>query len=70
MVQFVVADTRMLEMLFEYVKVSEVESEELATSLVFLFSLKGKGRSLLEQAIRSGMTHCTFNSYGHSFPHV
>jgi hypothetical protein len=49
----------MLEMLFEYVKVSEVESEELATALVFLFSQKGRGRNLLEQALRSGMRHCT-----------
>lgn len=49
----------MLEMLFEYVKVSEVQSEELATALVFLFEQRGHGHRLLQQAIKSGMEHCT-----------
>jgi len=47
----------MLEMLFDYVKVSEVESEELATSLVFIFSSMGKGHELIQQAIRSSTAH-------------
>jgi len=57
LIDFLTSDPSMLEMLFDYVKVSEVESEELATSLVFIFSSMGKGHELIQQAIRSSTAH-------------